>query len=343
MKELIIVTGGTGYIGSHTAVELMEAGYDVLIIDNLVNSRIEVLDGIEKITGRKPLFEKLDLCDRQGLMDCFARYPATRAIIHFAAHKAVPESVEKPLKYYENNLLSLINLLNAMKNHGVRYFVFSSSCTVYGQPDRLPVTEESPIKKATSPYGNTKQISEEIISDVIAAGDAIEAISLRYFNPIGAHPSAYIEELPLGVPANLVPYLTQTAIGVREELRVFGDDYNTQDGSAVRDYINVLDLSRAHVVSINRLLAGKNAQGMEVFNLGTGKGLSVFEIIKAFVNATGVEFKYKVVNRRDGDIEQVYADTTMANKVLGWKAEIPLEETLRTAWKWEQTIRNQTE
>ncbi len=342
MKELIIVTGGTGYIGSHTAVELMEAGYDVLIIDNLVNSRIEVLDGIEKITGRKPLFEKLDLCDRQGLTDCFARYPTTRAIIHFAAHKAVPESVEKPLKYYENNLLSLINLLNAMKNHGVRYFVFSSSCTVYGQPDKLPVTEESPIKKATSPYGNTKQISEEIISDVIAAGDAIEAISLRYFNPIGAHPSAHIGELPLGVPANLVPYLTQTAIGVREELRVFGDDYNTHDGSAVRDYINVVDLSRAHVVSINRLLAGKNAQGIEVFNLGTGKGLSVFEIIKAFVNATGVEFKYRVVNRRDGDIEQVYADTTMANKVLGWKAEIPLEETLRTAWKWEQTIRNQT-
>jgi UDP-glucose 4-epimerase len=339
MNDLIVVTGGTGYIGSHTAVELQEAGYDVLIIDNLSNSRIEVLDGIEKITGIRPYFENLDLCDRQGVMDCFERYPGIAAIIHFAAHKAVPESVEKPLMYYENNLLSLINLLNAMEEHGIVNFVFSSSCTVYGQPDKLPVTEESPIKKAASPYGNTKQISEEIIEDVITSGRDIQAISLRYFNPIGAHPSAHIGELPLGVPNNLVPFITQTAAGIREELRVFGDDYNTPDGSAIRDYINVVDLSRAHVVSIDRLLEGKNLGAMEIFNLGTGMGLSVFEVIRAFVDATGIEFKYRVVDRREGDVEQVYADTTLANKVLEWKAEIPLEETMRSAWKWEQNIR----
>lgn len=341
MKELIVVTGGTGYIGSHTAVELMEAGYEVLIIDNLANSRIEVLDGIEKITGRRPHFEKLDLCDRQGVEDCFNRYPGIKAIIHFAAYKAVPESVEKPLLYYENNLLSLINLLNTMKIHGIKYFVFSSSCTVYGQPDKLPVTEESPIKKASSPYGNTKQISEEIIGDAIAAGDEIEAISLRYFNPIGAHPSAHIGELPLGIPNNLVPFITQTAIGVREELHVFGGDYKTLDGTAIRDYIDVVDLSRAHVISIDRLINGRNTTKMEIFNLGTGKGLSVFEIINAFVIATGVKFNYKIVERREGDVEQVYADTSLANKVLGWKAEISLEETLRSAWKWEQNIRKQ--
>jgi UDP-glucose 4-epimerase len=342
MNELIIVTGGTGYIGSHTAVELMEAGYEVLIIDNLVNSRIEVLEGIEKITGKKPLFEKLDLCDGAGVEACFQKYRAIKAIIHFAAYKAVPESVEKPLMYYENNLLSLINLLNAMIAHDVRHFVFSSSCTVYGQPDRLPVTEKSPIKKATSPYGNTKQISEEIIEDTIRSGQPIEAISLRYFNPIGAHPSAHIGELPIGIPNNLVPFITQTAAGILEELQVFGDDYNTPDGSAIRDYIDVVDLSRAHVVAIDRLLAGKNQKGMEIFNLGTGKGLSVFEIIEAFIRATGVEFKYRVVDRRDGDVEKVYADTSLANEVLDWKAETPLEETLKAAWKWEQNLRNQS-
>ena len=282
MKKLVVVTGGTGFIGSHTAVELMEAGYDVLIIDDLSNSRIEVLDGIERITGRKPLFEKFDLCDRVKVTECFKKYTGIAAIIHFAAHKAVPESMDKPLMYYENNLLSLINLLRAMKEHGVKYFVFSSSCTVYGQPDTLPVTEKSPIKKAASPYGNTKQISEEIIQDVVSAGDPIQSISLRYFNPIGAHPTAYIGELPIGIPLNLVPYLTQTAIGIREELQVFGDDYNTPDGSAIRDYINVVDLSRAHVVSIDRLLAGKNKSALEIFNLGTGNGLSVFEIINSF-------------------------------------------------------------
>jgi UDP-glucose 4-epimerase len=340
MKDLIVVTGGTGYIGSHTTVELMEAGYEVLIIDNLANSQIEVLDGIEKITGKRPQFEKLDLTDGKGVLDCFERNPGIKAVIHFAAHKAVNESVENPLMYYKNNLLSLINLLYAMNDHGVRHFVFSSSCTVYGQPDKLPVTEESPVKKATSPYGNTKQIAEEIIEDSILSGDPFDAIMLRYFNPVGAHPSAHIGELPLGVPANLIPFITQTAIGIREELRVWGDDYNTPDGSAIRDYINVVDLSRAHVVSIERLISGKNKNSLEVFNLGTGKGLSVLEIINVFIKATGVEIKYRIEDRREGDVEQVYADTTLANKVLGWKADTPLEDTLRSAWKWEQNLRN---
>jgi UDP-glucose 4-epimerase len=341
-NNLVVVTGGTGYIGSHTAVELMEEGYEVLIINNLANSRIEVLDGIEKITGKRPFFEKLDLCDSKVVMDCFSKYPGIEAIIHFAAYKAVNESVQKPLMYYENNLLSLINLLNAMQVNDTSYFVFSSSCTVYGQPDELPVTEEAPIKKASSPYGNTKQISEEIIADVIASGAAVEAISLRYFNPIGAHSSALIGELPLGIPDNLVPYITQTAIGIREELSVFGDDYNTPDGSPIRDYIDVVDLARAHVVSIDRLLEGRNENNLEIFNLGTGKGLSVIEIIKAFIDATGVEFKYRVVGRREGDIEQVWADTGLANRILGWKADTPLEDTLRSAWKWECNIRDQT-
>ena len=341
MKELIVVTGGTGYIGSHTAVELIEAGYEVLIIVNLNNSRIEVLDGIEKITGKRPNFEQLDLCDPQGTLDCFKKYPDILAIIHFAAHKAVPESVDKPLMYYENNLLSLINLLNAMKECGVENFVFSSSCTVYGQPDQLPVTEGSPIIEANSPYGNTKQIAEEILRDCILAGDPFRVISLRYFNPIGAHPSSLIGELPIGVPDNLVPFITQTAVGVREELKVFGDDYNTPDGSAIRDYINVVDLSRAHVVAIARLLAKNNKADFEIFNLGTGRGLSVLEIIKSFIKATGVEFKYKIVKRREGDIEQVWADTTLANNELGWKAVIPLEETLISAWNWEQRFRKE--
>jgi len=341
MKKLVVVTGGTGFIGSHTTVELMEAGFEVLIIDDLSNSRIEVLDGIEKITGHRPMFEKFDLCDKGKVLECFQNHPGIAAIIHFAAHKAVPESLDKPLMYYENNLLSLINLLEAMKKHGVKYFVFSSSCTVYGHPDTLPVTETSPIKKATSPYGNTKQIAEDIIQDVVSAGDPLEAILLRYFNPIGAHPSALIGELPIGVPLNLVPFITQTAIGIREELKVFGDDYNTPDGSAIRDYINVVDLSRAHVVSIERLLEGKNKSSLETFNLGTGKGLSVLEINNTFEKSTGVKINYKTVGRREGDIEKVYADTTLANKELGWKAVIPLEETLRSAWKWEQYIRQE--
>ena len=341
MKKLVVVTGGTGFIGSHTTVELMEAGYEVLIIDDLSNSRIEVLDGIEKITGQKPQFEKFDLCDRGKVMDCFKSHPGIAAIIHFAAHKAVPESVDKPLMYYKNNLLSLINLLEAMREYGVNNFVFSSSCTVYGQPDKLPVTETSPIKKATSPYGNTKKVAEDIIQDVVSAGDPVKAILLRYFNPVGAHPSALIGELPIGVPLNLVPFITQTAIGIREELKVFGDDYNTPDGSAIRDYINVVDLSRAHVVSIERLLAGKNKSALETFNLGTGTGLSVLEIINTFEKVTGVKINYRIVGRREGDIEQVYADTTLANNELGWKSSIPLEETLRSAWKWEQYIRQE--
>jgi UDP-glucose 4-epimerase len=341
MKKLIVVTGGTGYIGSHTVVELMGAGYEVLVIDDLSNSRIEVLDGIEKITGRRPIFEKFDLCDREKVTACFQQHPDIAAIIHFAAHKAVPESVEKPLMYYENNLVSLMNLLGTMKEQGIKYFVFSSSCTVYGQPDKLPVTETSPVKRPASPYGNTKRIAEEIIQDVVAAGDPIEAIMLRYFNPIGAHPSALIGELPIGVPLNLVPFLTQSAIGIRDELKVFGDDYNTPDGSAIRDYINVVDLSRAHVVSIERLLTGKNNSTLEMFNLGTGKGLSVLEIIRTFEEATGVKVKYRIVGRREGDIEQVWADTTRANNELGWKAVIPLEDTLRSAWKWEQYIRKE--
>jgi len=341
MKKLVVVTGGTGFIGSHTTVELLETGYEVLIIDDLSNSRIEVLEGIEKITGHRPMFERFDLCDKGKVLDCFKNHPGIAAIIHFAAHKAVPESVDKPLMYYENNLLSLINLLGAMKKNSIKYFVFSSSCTVYGQPNTLPVTEISPIKKATSPYGNTKQIAEDIIQDVVSAGDPLEAILLRYFNPIGAHPSALIGELPIGIPLNLVPYITQTAIGIREELKVFGDDYNTPDGSAIRDYINVVDLSRAHVVSIERLLEGKNKSALETFNLGTGKGLSVLEIINTFEKATGVKINYQIVGRREGDIEQVYADTTLANNELGWKAAIPLEETLRSAWKWEQYIRQE--
>jgi UDP-glucose 4-epimerase len=341
MKELIVVTGGTGYIGSHTAVEVMEAGYEVLILDNLNNSRIEVLEGIEGITGKKPHFEKLDLCDLEGTRDCFRKYPGIRAVIHFAAHKTVPESVHKPLMYYENNLVSLMNLMNAMKESGVENLVFSSSCTVYGQPDELPVTELSPIKEANSPYGNTKQICEEMIRDSVEAGDPLRAVSLRYFNPIGAHPSGLIGELPLKVPDNLLPYLTQTAAGIREELRVFGDDYNTPDGSAVRDYIDVVDLSRAHVVAINRLLSGRQKNEYEVFNLGTGKGLSVLEIIEVFIKATGVDFKYRITGRREGDVEQVWADTTLANNELGWKAVVPLEETMRNAWNWEQRFRKE--
>lgn len=339
MSERVLVTGGTGYIGSHTTVELIEAGYEVVIIDSLVNSTIETLDGIEKITGVRPAFEKFDLCHFQEVDQFIKKYDHLKAIVHFAAFKSVPESVLKPVMYYRNNLLSLINLLNVMKNHQIQHFVFSSSCTVYGEPDKLPVTEQSPIKKANSPYGNTKQISEEILQDSLAAGYPIKAVSLRYFNPIGAHPSALIGELPIGEPNNLVPYITQTAAGIRKELRVFGDDYNTPDGSAIRDYINVVDLSKAHVVAIDRLLKKKNKSDYEVFNLGTGKGISVFEVIKAFEKATGIKINYKVVGRRLGDIEQVFADTRYANQELGWKSGVSLEETLLSAWNWEKYYR----
>lgn len=336
----ILVTGGTGYIGSHTVVELMEVGMEVVIIDNLSNSEREVLDGITAITGKQPDFEEVDLRERNATYDVFRKYPDIEAIIHFAAFKAVGESVEKPLEYYENNILSLIHLLEAMKIFSVQHMVFSSSCTVYGEPDELPVTENAPLKKADSPYGNTKQICEDILKDTIQTLKGKGVVSLRYFNPIGAHPSALIGELPIGVPNNLVPFITQTAAGIRDTLHVFGGDYNTPDGSAIRDYINVVDLAKAHVLAINRLLNGEQKSDFEVFNLGTGRGLSVLEIIHAFEKATGVKLSYRVVERREGDIEKVFADTSYANRELGWKAEKGIEETLLSAWKWEMQLRS---
>jgi len=335
---MILVTGGTGYIGSHTTVELIQEGFEVVIVDNLSNSNIEVLDGIESITGIRPHFENFDLCDLERVRRCFAAYPGLKAVIHFAALKAVGESVEKPLDYYHNNFESLINLLRAMVEFSIPNLVFSSSCTVYGQPDHLPVTERSPVKQASSPYGNTKQVSEEIIQDTLKVNSLLQAISLRYFNPVGAHPSASIGELPLGVPLNLVPYLTQSVIGKRPELRVFGNDYETPDGTGIRDYIYVVDLAKAHVVAIKRLMEGRNKKTYEVFNLGTGKGHSVMEIIKAFEQATGEKVRYTIYPRRPGDIAEVFADTTLANTELGWKAETSLEQTLYTAWNWEKAI-----
>jgi len=343
MKKLVLVTGGTGYIGSHTAVELQQSGYDVVIVDNLSNSNIEVLDGIEKITGIRPAFEQFDLCDTDKVTSFFKSYSGLQAIIHFAAFKAVGESVEKPLMYYRNNLVSLMNLLQHMDQYQVPHLVFSSSCTVYGQPEELPVTEKAPILPAESPYGNTKQISEEIIRDTLKARPNLHSIALRYFNPIGAHPSALIGELPRGIPNNLVPFVTQTAAGLREELKVFGDDYPTPDGSAIRDYINVVDLARAHVVAIERMLNNKQHRNFEFFNLGTGKGTSVLEIVKTFEKVTGVPLKYRIVGRRSGDIIQVWADTRLANEELGWKAERSLEETLLSAWNWEKHLRNITD
>jgi len=340
MNKLILVTGGAGYIGSHTVVELMNEGFDVVIIDNLSNSEKDVLDRISQITGKRPFFEQFDICDKEKLHNFFRIYKKLDAVIHFAAYKAVGESIEKPLKYYQNNLVSLMNLLEGMSTFNIPNIVFSSSATVYGQPDKLPADEDAPVKKATSPYGNTKQIAEEIIRDVMHANEHFKAISLRYFNPIGAHPSALIGELPLGVPDNLVPFITQTAIGIRGELKVFGNDYNTPDGTAIRDYINVVDLAKAHVVAIKRLIDQKNKKNFEVFNLGTGKGTSVMEIVKAFEKATGEKLNYKIVGRRAGDVESVYADTSLANSELGWETGIGLKETLLSAWKWEKNIRN---
>ncbi|MDA3821081.1 MAG: UDP-glucose 4-epimerase GalE [Bacteroidales bacterium] len=334
--KTILVTGGTGYIGSHTVVELQEAGFEVVIVDNLSNSHAEVIDSIQQISGIRPKFEKVDLKDRGATLNVFKKHSKIEAIIHFAALKAVGESVEIPLEYYKNNIDGLIHLLEGMQENNVMNLVFSSSCTVYGEPDNLPVDEKAPIKKANSPYGNTKQIDEEIMQDFGVANSGYSFIALRYFNPIGAHPTALIGELPLGTPNNLIPFITQTAIGLRDELKVFGDDYNTPDGSAIRDYINVVDLAKAHVVAIKRLLEEKNKSGFEVFNLGTGKGNSVFEVIKSFEKVTGKPLKYNVVGKRRGDIEQVYADTCYANDELGWKAEKNLEETLLSAWKWQQ-------
>lgn len=339
MKKQILVTGGTGYIGSHTVVELINSGYETVIVDDLSNSSVDVLDNIEKITGVKPNLEQFNLTDLEKTEALFEKYPNIEAIIHFAASKAVGESVQKPLHYYNNNLVSLMNLLKCQLKYKVANIVFSSSCTVYGQPDVLPVTEKTPRKDAESPYGNTKRVNEDILSDTIAAYPELTGIALRYFNPIGAHPTALIGELPLGVPQNLIPFVTQTAAGLREQISVFGDDYNTPDGSAIRDYINVVDLAKAHVIAIERLLENKNKANYEIFNLGTGNGYSVLEIVKGFEKATGVKLNYKIVPRRAGDIEKIWADTTYANEELGWKAETGLEETLLSAWNWEKKVR----
>lgn len=339
MKGKILVTGGTGYIGSHTTVELINAGYEVISMDNLSNSNIEVLDGIEAITGIRPKFYEADCNDEAAVERIFSENPGIVGLIHFAASKAVGESVQKPLLYYRNNLLSLIVMLEAMERHGTKGIVFSSSCTVYGQPEVLPVTENAPVQEALSPYGNTKQINEEILRDAIYAGAPYKAIRLRYFNPIGAHPSALIGELPLGVPQNLIPYLTQTAAGIRQELSVFGDDYNTPDGSCIRDYINVVDLAKAHVIAIERILdEDKQSEPLETFNIGTGRGVSVLELINTFEQVTGVKVPHKIVGRREGDIEKVWANPKHANEVLGWEAKETLADTLKSAWAWQERI-----
>ena len=338
----ILVTGGTGYIGSHTTVELMQQGYDVTIVDNLSNSSVDVIDGIEAIVGRRPEFANIDCGNYVDLDNVFKTYPDIVGVIHFAASKAVGESVEKPLLYYRNNIGSLVTLLEVMNEHEVRNIVFSSSCTVYGQPDKdhLPVDETAPIQKALSPYGNTKQINEEIICDAAHANAELHATILRYFNPIGAHPSAKIGELPNGVPQNLLPFVTQTAAGLRPELKVFGNDYNTPDGSCIRDYIYVVDLAKAHVKAVERMLNARKRDQVEVFNLGTGNGLSVLELIRYFEEATGVKIPYTIVGRREGDIEQVWAEPKKANEVLKWKADTPIRDVLASAWKWEKHIRN---
>ncbi len=335
----ILVTGGTGYIGSHTVVELIEAGNEPIIVDNLSNSDINVLDGIKGITGRQVPFYNVDVTNLDALKTVFTDNKGINGIIHFAASKAVGESVKEPLKYYGNNLVGLMNILKCMKEFSVGSLVFSSSCTVYGQPDILPVTESAPIKPALSPYGNTKQICEEIIRDTVASDSNIHAILLRYFNPIGAHPTALIGELPLGVPQNLIPYVTQTAAGIRECLTIFGDDYDTPDGSCIRDYINVTDLAKAHVVAVSRMECRKQKQNVEVFNIGTGKGTSVFEIVNSFERVTGVKLNYKVGPRREGDIEKVWADASFANNELGWKAEKSLDETIASAWNWQKSLK----
>ena len=340
MKRKILVTGGTGYIGSHTSVELLNEGFDVVIIDNLYNSEAEVVERIEMITATRPELHVFDLCDRKMLESFFRNSSEIAAIIHFAAYKAVSESVKKPLEYYYNNLVSLINLLEMMKIFNISGMVFSSSCTVYGQPEKLPVTEEAPLQPAASPYGNTKQIGEEIIRDATCIEKNLKAIALRYFNPIGAHPSGLIGELPRGVPENLVPFITQTAYGIRDELKVFGTDYDTPDGSCIRDYLHVVDLAKAHVIAVQRLLEGRNRKYFEVFNLGTGKGVSVLEAIKSFERVSGMKLKYRITERRSGDIEKIWADPSFANRELGWKTVSTLDEAMKTAWEWEKNIRS---
>lgn len=335
----IVVTGGLGFIGSHTVVELQNEGFDVIIIDNLSNSSIEVLDGIERITGKKPIFESIDLREKSAVQNFFKIHTDISGVIHFAASKAVGESVENPLLYYENNISALIYVLQELTKLPAANFIFSSSCTVYGQAEKMPITEDAPIQTAISPYGNTKQIGEEIITDTSKVS-TLNAILLRYFNPIGAHQSAEIGELPLGVPQNLVPFITQTAMGLRKELSVYGNDYPTDDGTAVRDYIHVVDLAKAHVIAMQRLLNKKNIESVETFNLGTGKGSSVLEVIQSFEKVSGQKLNYKIVGRREGDITEAYANTDKANRILGWKAASSLDDSLASAWKWEQKIRS---
>lgn len=335
----ILVTGGLGFIGSHTVVELQNSGYEVVIIDDCSNSSEKVLDGIFAISKKMPVFEKINLRDKEKVHDFFKRHTDIKGTIHFAASKAVGESVEKPLLYYENNINTLIYLLQEITANKKQSFIFSSSCTVYGQADQMPITEDAPVKKAESPYGNTKQIGEEIISDTCRVDPELQAISLRYFNPMGAHPSAEIGELPIGVPQNLVPFITQTGVGLRDQLSVFGDDYPTPDGTCIRDYIHVVDLAKAHVVALERLLAGKNPQNYEVFNIGTGEGSSVLEVISSFERISGKKLNYSIVERRSGDIITAYADTKKANEILGWKAGSTLDQAMKSAWDWERKIR----
>ena len=337
--DKILVTGGLGFIGSHTVVELINEGFEVVIIDDLSNSSIKILERITSITRTIPLFEEIDLKDKRRVQEFFNDHQDIKGVIHFAASKAVGESVAKPLAYYENNINTLVYVLQEVQKLAHSNFIFSSSCTVYGQAEELPITEDAPIKEAESPYGNTKQIGEEIIEDVCKVNAELRTIALRYFNPIGAHESAKIGELPIGVPENLVPYVTQTAIGIREELSVFGNDYPTADGTCVRDYIHVVDLAKAHVVALQRLLGHKNKSNYEVFNLGTGTGSSVLEVINAFERVSGKKLNYKIVDRRPGDVTAAYADTNKANNILGWKAQSTLDEAMLSAWKWEQELR----
>ncbi len=336
----ILVTGGLGYIGSHTVVALSEAGYEVVIVDNLSNTRIEVLDGIESIIGRRPAFYELDLRNELQVVELFDKEPSIEGVIHFAASKAVGESVENPLLYYENNLSAFIYLLKQLVVKPKSHLIFSSSCTVYGQADVMPITEKAPIKVAESPYGNTKQIGEEILKDTVKVSSGLSAIALRYFNPIGAHSSAKIGELPLGIPQNLVPFITQTAAGLRKELAVFGDDYPTPDGTCIRDYIHVVDLAEAHVAALTRLVKGESISNYEVFNLGTGKGSSVLEVIESFEKVSRSKLPYRIAGRREGDVIQAFADTEKANSVLGWKSKYSLDDALASAWAWERKLRN---
>lgn len=336
----VLVTGGLGFIGSHTVVELQNEGFEVVIIDNLSNSSEDVLAGIETITGKKPIFEKMDLRNKTDVQQFFAKHNNIDGVIHFAASKAVGESVENPLLYYENNLGVLVYMLQELTKQDKANFIFSSSCTVYGQADNMPITEDAPVKPAESPYGNTKQVGEEIINDTCKVNPQLAAIALRYFNPIGAHPTVEIGELPIGVPQNLLPYITQTGIGLREQLSVFGDDYPTEDGTCIRDYIHVVDVAKAHVVALKRLLDQKNEGNYEVFNLGTGKGSSVLEVIHSFEKVSGKNLNYKVVDRRPGDVIQAYADTKKANQVLGWKAQSTLDDSMKSAWDWELKLRS---